>query len=100
MLMLVRMRVTARMCMHHVVMLVLVAMSMAVRVSMPVPAGIAIRIAVLVFAFVAMHEIEAGEFGAPVKPETVLRWHRRGWRAYWAWRSNRQHRSSGRRPTA
>jgi len=22
-----------------------------------------------------------------VKPETVLRWHRRGWRAYWRWRS-------------
>jgi hypothetical protein len=22
-----------------------------------------------------------------VKPETVLRWHRRGWRAYWSWRS-------------
>jgi putative transposase len=24
-----------------------------------------------------------------VKPETVLRWHRRGWRAYWSWRSRR-----------
>jgi DNA-binding transcriptional LysR family regulator len=24
-----------------------------------------------------------------VKPETVLRWHRRGWRAYWSWRSGR-----------
>jgi hypothetical protein len=33
-----------------------------------------------------------------VKPETVLRRHRRGWRAYWSWRSNRQHRRSGRRP--
>jgi putative transposase len=33
-----------------------------------------------------------------VKPETVLRWHRRGWRAYWSWRSNRQHRRIGRRP--
>jgi hypothetical protein len=33
-----------------------------------------------------------------VKPETVLRWHRRGWRAYWSWRSNRQHRGIGRRP--
>jgi hypothetical protein len=25
-----------------------------------------------------------------VQPETVLRWHRRGWRAYWRWRSRRQ----------
>ena len=33
-----------------------------------------------------------------IKPETVLRWRRRGWRAYWSWRSNRQHRSSGRPP--
>jgi putative transposase len=33
-----------------------------------------------------------------VKPETVLRWHRRGWRAYWSWGSNRQHRKIGRRP--
>jgi transposase InsO family protein len=33
-----------------------------------------------------------------VKPETVLRWHRRGWRAYWSWRSNRQRRRSGRQP--
>jgi hypothetical protein len=24
-----------------------------------------------------------------VKPETVPRWHRRGWRACWSWRSNR-----------
>jgi putative transposase len=32
-----------------------------------------------------------------VKPETVLRWHRRGWRAYWSWRSNRGQRR-GRRP--
>jgi len=32
-----------------------------------------------------------------VKPETVLRWHRRGWRTYWSWRSNRQHRRIGRR---
>jgi len=23
-----------------------------------------------------------------VKPETVLRWHRKGWRAYWRWRSD------------
>ena len=23
-----------------------------------------------------------------VKPETVLRWHRKGWSAYWRWRSN------------
>ena len=29
-----------------------------------------------------------------VKPETVLRWHRRGWRAYWRRRSCRR----GRRP--
>jgi putative transposase len=33
-----------------------------------------------------------------VKPETVLRWHRRGWRAYWSWRSSRQRRRSGRQP--
>jgi putative transposase len=33
-----------------------------------------------------------------VKPETVLRWHRRGWRAYWPWRSNRHHWRIGRRP--
>jgi hypothetical protein len=25
-----------------------------------------------------------------VKPETVLRWHHRDWRAYWSWRSRRQ----------
>src|SRR5438477_3081004 len=24
-----------------------------------------------------------------VRPETVLRWHRRGWRLYWRWRSSR-----------
>lgn len=24
-----------------------------------------------------------------VKPETVVRWHRKGWRAYWRWRSQR-----------
>jgi hypothetical protein len=29
-----------------------------------------------------------------VKPETVIRWHRRGWRLFWRWRS----RSSGGRP--
>ena len=33
-----------------------------------------------------------------VKPETVLRWHRRGWRAYRSWRSNRKRRRIGRRP--
>ena len=33
-----------------------------------------------------------------VKPETVLRWHRRGWGAYWSWRSRRQRQRSGRRP--
>jgi putative transposase len=33
-----------------------------------------------------------------VKPETVLRWHRRGWRAYWSWRSRRQRGRIGRRP--
>jgi hypothetical protein len=25
-----------------------------------------------------------------VKPETVIRWHRRGFRAYWRWRSRRR----------
>ena len=25
-----------------------------------------------------------------VQPETVLRWHRRGWRAHWRWRSRRR----------
>jgi hypothetical protein len=50
-LMLERMRVTVRMCIYHVVMLVLVAMSMVVCVTMLVPVGMA----VLVFAFVAMH---------------------------------------------
>jgi putative transposase len=35
-----------------------------------------------------------------VKPETVLRWHRRGWGAYWSWRSRRQRGRSGRRPIA
>jgi len=24
-----------------------------------------------------------------VRPETVIRWHRRGWRLYWCWRSGR-----------
>jgi transposase InsO family protein len=33
-----------------------------------------------------------------VKPETVLRWHRQGWRAYWSWRSQRGRRNIGRRP--
>jgi hypothetical protein len=33
-----------------------------------------------------------------VKPETVLRWHRQGWRAYWSWRSRRPRGRSGRRP--
>src|SRR5215831_14213844 len=32
-----------------------------------------------------------------VKPETVLRWHREGWRTYWRWRSRRTRRP-GRRP--
>jgi hypothetical protein len=31
-----------------------------------------------------------------IQPETVLRWHRKGWRAYWRWRS-RQRRGGGRR---
>ncbi len=31
-----------------------------------------------------------------VQPETVLRWHRKGWRAYWRWRS--QGRKGGGRP--
>jgi putative transposase len=34
-----------------------------------------------------------------VKPETVLRWHRQGWRAYWRRRSRRTGRP-GRRPIA
>src|ERR1700733_1297667 len=25
-----------------------------------------------------------------IKPETVLRWHRRGFRAYWRWKSRRR----------
>jgi hypothetical protein len=32
-----------------------------------------------------------------VKPEAMLRWHRRGWRAYWSWRSRRQWGRGGRR---
>jgi putative transposase len=32
-----------------------------------------------------------------VKPETVLAWHRKGWKAYWRWRS-RAPAGSGRRP--
>ena len=31
-----------------------------------------------------------------VQPETVLGWHRRGWKAYWRWRSQ-QHKGGGRR---
>ena len=27
-----------------------------------------------------------------VKPDTVIRWHRKGWRAYWRWRSSRSRR--------
>jgi hypothetical protein len=34
-----------------------------------------------------------------VKPETVLRWHRRGWRTYWRRRSSRKGKP-GRRPIA
>src|SRR5262245_50239 len=34
-----------------------------------------------------------------VKPETVLRWHRRGWRTYWCRRSSRKGKP-GRRPIA
>jgi len=34
-----------------------------------------------------------------LKPETVLRWHRQGWRTYWRWRSRRAGRR-GRRPIA
>jgi putative transposase len=33
-----------------------------------------------------------------VKPETMLRWHRPEWRAYWSWRSRRQRGRGGRRP--
>jgi hypothetical protein len=25
-----------------------------------------------------------------VRPETVIAWHRRGWRLYWTWRSRRR----------
>jgi hypothetical protein len=32
-----------------------------------------------------------------VRPDTVLGWHRKGWRAYWRWRS-RAPANSGRRP--
>lgn len=32
-----------------------------------------------------------------VAPETVLRWHRKGWKAHWRWRS-RPPRRSGRKP--
>src|SRR5580765_7860342 len=32
-----------------------------------------------------------------VQPETVLRWHREGWRVYWRWRS-RLRRRGGRHP--
>jgi len=28
-----------------------------------------------------------------VKPDTVIRWHRKGWKAYWRWRSSRSKRS-------
>ena len=34
-----------------------------------------------------------------VQPETVLRWHREGWRVYWRWRSSPR-RTGGRRPIA
>jgi transposase InsO family protein len=34
-----------------------------------------------------------------VQPETVLRWHREGWRAYWRWRS-RPRRIGGREPVS
>jgi len=33
-----------------------------------------------------------------VKPDTVIRWHRKGWKAYWRWRSNRST-SIGRKKT-
>lgn len=33
-----------------------------------------------------------------VQPETVLRWHARGWRAYWRWKSRTQR--AGRKPIA
>jgi len=32
-----------------------------------------------------------------VKPDTVIRWHRRGWKAYWRWRSSRSARSGRKR---
>lgn len=37
-----------------------------------------------------------GEALIVVQPETVLGWHRKGWKAYWRWRSQR--RRGGRRP--
>ncbi|MEE9171145.1 MAG: IS3 family transposase, partial [bacterium] len=33
-----------------------------------------------------------------VKPDTVVRWHRKGWKAYWRWRS--RHVNTGRRKIA
>jgi len=33
-----------------------------------------------------------------VKPDTVIRWHRKGWKAYWRWQSTRSGRS-GRKMT-
>lgn len=33
-----------------------------------------------------------------VKPDTVIRWHRKGWKAYWRWRSTRS-KKSGRKKT-
>ncbi len=32
-----------------------------------------------------------------VTPETLIRWHRRGWRLYWTWKSRRKARRGGRR---
>lgn len=34
-----------------------------------------------------------------VKPDTVIRWHRKGWRAYWRWRSTRSKRAGRKRTT-
>lgn len=34
-----------------------------------------------------------------VRPETVIRWHRKGWKAYWRWRSTRLKRAGRKRTT-
>jgi hypothetical protein len=41
------------------------------------------------FLFVWLYRLWPGVLGAMaiVRPETVLRWHRDGFRAYWSWKS-------------